>query len=176
MLFEYNLSTGHTILNTSNTALEYRKKLKFDGINVADDAVNGRTVVKGQLVKVTSVQYEALSSAEKNDPNTTYQITDAAGMESPTASITIATTGWSNSTTTVDGTAYYTHKTSLSSVFDSHPAVLLGALGTVPTDAEVAAFEAVRYFRVDTSTNKLICYAKTKPSANFVVIVKGVSI
>lgn len=176
MLFEYNVSTGHTILNSSNTALEHRKFLKFDGINAADDSTNQRTVVKGQLVKVTSAQYEALTATQKNDPNTTWEITDTINTESIASSITIATTGWSNSTITVDSVAYYTHETSLSSVFDAHPDIYLGALSTFPTSTEKQAYMSVDYITVDVDTKKLKCYARSKPGANFVIIVKGVTV
>lgn len=167
---------GHTVLDSSGTALPQEKSLQFVGMNAEDDSTNRKTIVHGQLVKVTQAQYEALSAAQKNDPNTTWMITDTEAAQGISASITISTTGWSSTTTTVDGVAYYTHETALSSVFDSHPDIQLGALGTVPTSAEKTAFGNVYYIRVDTSTNKLICYATAKPGANFVIVVKGVSV
>ena len=169
---------GHTILDSSGTTMTQETKMQFSGMNVTDDSTNGKTVVHGQLVKVTKEQYDALSSAEQNDPNITYELynvpTEYAVLQS--ASITIATTGWSNSTTTVDSVAYYTHETSLSSVFDAHPDVYLGALSTFPSNAEKQAYMCVDYITVDAGTNKLKCYARSKPSANFVLIVKGVSV
>lgn len=168
---------GHTILNSFGTSMTQREKLQFSGMNVLDDSTNNKTIVKGQLVKVTQEQYNALTTAQKNDANTTYEITDTDTVLSlPSATLTISSTGWSNSTTTVDGTAYYTYEVALSSVFDSHPDIYLRALSIFPSLAEKQAYMSVDYITVDTDTSKLKCYARSKPSANFVIIVKGVSV
>lgn len=167
---------GHKILNSSGAELTQRANLQFSGMNVSDDNTNNKTVVQGQLVKVTQAQYNALSTTQKNDANTTWEITDAEDAQGISASITVASSGWSSATTTVGGVAYYTHETALSSVFDSHPDIFLGATGTFPTTAEKQAYMAVDYITVDASTKKLKCYARTKPTANFVIIVKGVSV
>ena len=167
---------GHKILNSSGTALTQRADLQFSGMNASDDSTNNKTIVQGQLVKVTQAQYNALSTTQKNDPNVTWEITDLEDAQGISASITVASSGWSSATTTVGGVAYYTNQISLSSVFDSHPDILLGASGTFPTTAEKQAYMAVDYITVDASTKKLKCYARTKPTANFVIIVKGVSV
>lgn len=171
-----DIDAGHTILDSSGTVLAQEESLQFSGLNVSDDPTNGKTIVHGQLVKVTSAEYEALSAAAKNDPNVTYEVTDTQSAESIASTITISTSGWSNSTTTVDSVAYYTHETALATVFDSHPDIYLGALSTFPTTAEKQAYMAVDYITVDSATNKLKCYARSKPSADFVIIVKGVSV
>lgn len=68
-------SGGHTILNGSGTAMTQRGKLQFVGGNVSDDSSNDKTVVTVAR-ELTQAQYDALSSAEKNN-GTTYYITDA---------------------------------------------------------------------------------------------------
>lgn len=169
---------GHTIKDSSGTTMTQRDTLQFSGMNVIDDSTNNKTIVQGQIVKKTRDEYNALSSAEKSDPNITYFITDdeTAFPARECASITISTSNWSNSTTTVDSVAYYIYEVSLSTVFDSHPDIYLVALSTFPTSAEKQAYMTVDYITVDSATNKLKCYARSKPSADFVIIVKGVSV
>lgn len=89
-------------------------------------------------------------------------------------SITIPTTGWSGATT-VDGSTYYTYTTTLTAVSDPHPSVLLGATGTLPTDAQKEAFGLVKYITVNTSNKELKLYAEAVPTTSFVIIVKGVA-
>lgn len=68
-------SGGHTILNGSGSAMNQRSKLQFVGGNVKDDSTNDKTVVTVAR-ELTQAEYDALSTAEKNN-GTTYYIKDA---------------------------------------------------------------------------------------------------
>lgn len=63
-----NNHAGHKILSSSGTEMTTRSKLQFSGLNVSDKS--DRTVVEGNLkVCATEAEWNALSDAEKNDPN-----------------------------------------------------------------------------------------------------------
>ena len=66
---------GHTILNGSGSAMTQRGKLQFVGGNVKDDSTNDKTVVTVDR-ELTQAEYDALTTAEKNN-GTTYYIKDA---------------------------------------------------------------------------------------------------
>lgn len=68
-------SGGHTILNSSGTAMTQRGKLQIVGGNVKDDSTNDKTVVTVDR-ELTQAEYDALSTAEQNN-GTNYFITDA---------------------------------------------------------------------------------------------------
>lgn len=62
---------GHTIINSSGTAVTQRDGLQFSGLNVTDDSANNKTVIQGQVkVCETQAAWNQLSQAEKDDPNT----------------------------------------------------------------------------------------------------------
>lgn len=54
---------GHTILNSSGTAMTSRSNLQFSGISVKDDSTNDKTVV--EIPQFTQAEWDNLSSAQK---------------------------------------------------------------------------------------------------------------
>lgn len=88
-----------------------------------------------------------------------------------TETVTITTSNWSSATTTVNGSAYYTCKKTLTSVASAHPTVICGTADTLPSDNEQDAFGCIKWVTVDTSTNVITFYALQKPSASAVVTV-----
>ena len=85
---------------------------------------------------------------------------------------TIPITDWVS--TTIDGMAYYTYVISLTSVNTDVPDVMIGAADTLPTSAEQDAYNCIKYAIVDASALTLKLYAKSVPTANFYIRVKGV--
>lgn len=67
---------GHTIEKVNPTSgaiipMDQQDNLLFTGVNVTNDDVNKRTTIHGQLkVCATKAEWDALSQAEKDDPNT----------------------------------------------------------------------------------------------------------
>lgn len=67
---------GHTIEKVNPTSgaitpMDQQDNLLFTGVNVTNDNVNKRTTIHGQLkVCATKAEWDALSQAEKDDPNT----------------------------------------------------------------------------------------------------------
>ena len=92
------------------------------------------------------------------------------------ATITIATSGWSNSTTEINGVDYYTYTVQLDDVFVDSPVIGIGAAGTLPTEAEQEAYNTWAYATVNDSTKVLTLYSEEVPSNNFVIIVHDATI
>lgn len=67
---------GHTIEKVNPTSgaiipMDQQDNLLFTGVNVTNDNVNKRTTIHGQLkVCATKAEWDALSQAERDDPNT----------------------------------------------------------------------------------------------------------
>ena len=94
----------------------------------------------------------------------------------PQDEITILSTGWSGSTELVDGANYYTYTQSLATVATPHPDISIGAVGTLPTAAEKAAYSCVDYVTANNSPRQLKLYAQTKPTDDFVMAVTGIAV
>lgn len=100
--------------------------------------------------------------------------TQINGM-SGTKVISIASSAWSSSTTTVNGNAYYTTTVSGLTIYEESPQLSLSPAGTVPTTAEENAFGDLAYAVADVSNGSITFYAWAKPSTTIRVLAKGVS-
>ena len=63
-------SGGHTIQNTSGTALEQRDNLQFKDMSVSDDSTNNKTIIRQTQVVATKAEWDAMTP----DPNITYYL------------------------------------------------------------------------------------------------------
>lgn len=61
---------GHTIQNTSGTALEQRDNLQFKDMAVSDDSTNNKTIIRQTQVVATKAEWDAMTP----DPNVTYYL------------------------------------------------------------------------------------------------------
>ena len=100
--------------------------------------------------------------------------TQVNGM-SGTKTISIASSAWSNSTSTVNGNAYYTATVSSLTIYEESPQLALSPAGTVPTTAEENAFAALAYAVANVANGSITFYAYTKPTTTIRVLAKGVS-
>lgn len=89
--------------------------------------------------------------------------------------ITIAANAWSNSTSTVNGNAYYIATVNNLTIYEEHPQISISPAGTVPTTAEENNFSALAYAVANVSEGSITFYALVKPSAAIGVLAKGVS-
>lgn len=94
-----------------------------------------------------------------------------SSIVSGTSSVTIATSDWSSTTSTVNGRAFYTAKKTLSSVSSNYPTIICGTADTLPSDAEQTAFDCINCAAADTSTKAVTFYAIQKPTSAVVAIV-----
>ena len=86
--------------------------------------------------------------------------------------VNIASTDWSGSTTTINGTAYYSCQKTVTMIYSEHPIIYLIPSGTLPTDAEEEAFSKIEMV-ADSSTNKMTFYSEDNTVA-LSIGVKGV--
>jgi hypothetical protein len=111
----------------------------------------------------------ALGTANTNLTTTSNKVTNLHSYKI----ITIATTDWSSTTTTVNGAAYYTATKTLTAVYDEHPDIFLQPAGTVATSAEKSAYACMT--DAVTSGTTLTLYAIIKPTSGFNITVMGVA-
>lgn len=89
--------------------------------------------------------------------------------------ISIATSAWSSSTTTVNGNDYFTTTVTGLTIYEDNPQIAISPSGTVPTASEENAFSALAYAVADVSAGSITFYAYTKPTSTIKVLAKGVS-
>lgn len=61
-------SSGHVITD-GTTNFEDREYLQFDDVDIQDDSVNNKTIIKPQFRTVTEAEWNLMSPAERNNPN-----------------------------------------------------------------------------------------------------------
>lgn len=149
----------------------------------ADDAVCGWVTGTVDSVNVSQLTAQAQAQFETWFENMKDQLdTDAAGhlqneVDTINAKIqkqvevTIQTSSWSSTTTTVNGTAYHTYQVQLTGLFVDSPTIGIGAIGTLPTEAEQEAYNSWAYATVDTETLVITLYAESVPTDNFNIII-----
>ena len=89
--------------------------------------------------------------------------------------ISISSTVWSNSPSTVNGNSYYTATISSLTIYVENPEISLKPAGTVPTTAEEERFAAIAYAVANVSNGSITFYAYTKPTSTITVLAKGVA-
>ena len=94
-----------------------------------------------------------------------------SSIVSGTTSMTIGTSDWSSTTSTINGRVFYTAKKTLNRVSSDYPTIICGTTDTLPSDAEQTAFDCINYAAADTSTKTVTFYAVQKPASAVVAIV-----
>lgn len=90
--------------------------------------------------------------------------------------VTVLANSWSNSTVTINGTAYYTYDIQLTGLYVESPTIGIGAINTLPTEAEQEAYNSWAYATVDTETNIVTLYAESVPTDNFNIIIHDATV
>ena len=116
-----------------------------------------------------TVEGSTFGAADIN--NTNKQVNGISGA----ATVNIAVADWSNSTTTINGTAYHTVEKTLNDIYTENPIIALGAANTLPTVAEEVAYSLIKAAVANTTTKKITFYCQSIPSTALVLIVKGAS-
>lgn len=132
-------------------------------------------VKDSSAISSLSASNNVLSYTKRNGTTGTVTIGESsAAASSSGVELTIPVSSWSSSQTTVNGGAYYTYSTTISELGNPHPTVFCSsATGILPSDLELACFDQINWITVDTTTNKITFYAKTKPGAAVVLIVQN---
>lgn len=117
-----------------------------------------------------STQGSSYGATDMNKTNLV--IKEIEGEMLSNAKISIPSSGWSASTTTVDGVAYYTQAKVLTYIYNDSPVISLAAAGTLPTVTEQENYAKIAFAVADTSTATLTFYATEKPTGTIYVTVK----
>lgn len=104
----------------------------------------------------------------------TSKMIPSSGASGSQREITLAASGWSSETVTIDGTAYYKQTITCSRIYSETPIICIGAAGTLPTEEEQTDYARISAAIADTAANTLTFYAKTKPTGTVVIIAKEV--
>ena len=87
-------------------------------------------------------------------------------------SLTISASGWSASTTTVNGGKYYVQVKTVQKIYDQNPTILING-EPLPTEAQQSAYDQLSYAVADANSKTITFYASEKPNADISLIVKG---
>ena len=150
-------------LSTNYKDAVWSGQRKYNLVTNQDESVS--------LTDVTTYTVEGsyFGAADINATNT--QVNGVSGSKT----ISIATSAWSNSTSTVNGNAYYVATVTGLTIYEENPQISISPAGTVPTTAEENAFSALAYAVANTTNGSITFYAYTKPSTAISVLAKGVS-
>lgn len=86
--------------------------------------------------------------------------------------VTIATSDWSSSTTTINDKPYHTCTKTFTDIFTENPIVTIGASGTLPTDNEMDAYECIEAAVANVTSKTITFYCLTVPTSAVTVIVR----
>lgn len=154
----------------------------------ADDTVCGWVTGTVDSVNVSQLTAQAQAQFETWFENMKDQLdSDAAGHlqnEIDTinekiqqqAEVTVLANSWSSTTTTVNNIAYYTYQIQLTGLFVVSPTIGIGAIGTLPTEAEQEAYNSWAYATVDTEDLVVTLYAEEVPTSNFNIIIHDATV
>lgn len=131
------------------------------------------SVAAGACCIELSVNASGIYSAAKAYINVEVYAESGGGSSIRKTRYTISSSSWSAS---ANASGYYTYSVTLNPtlVTTQPPDVSIAGStdSTVWTDAQKAQYDLVDYYD-NTATNTLVLYAKTKPTANFYIWVKG---
>lgn len=89
--------------------------------------------------------------------------------------LTLLSTGWSNTTVTINDENYYTYDVQVDRIHSESPILAIGAANTIPTALEEANYACINAATADQSSNVITFYAQTKPTGTITIIAKEVS-
>lgn len=87
--------------------------------------------------------------------------------------LSLASTAWSSTTTTVNNIPYYTATVTASSLAKEYPTIYCGSSSTLPSRQEKDAFNLINYAIADTTNHTITFYAVIKPTINLTINVIG---
>ena len=161
-----SITSGTASGTATGTTLTYAGT--FDLPTVTYDA-QGHVTAKGTTtLTMPSVSSDA-TSVSQTVAATPYLVNYLAGEK---LTFTIATSNWSSSTVTINGTAYYYYYKQVTDILVSHPLMFL-ATDSLPTSAQEGAWGGVNMV-ADVTNKYLRFYAASVPSVNLPVGVRGV--
>lgn len=164
----FDVDADQTVTGTSNLTLE----LNYSTNTITFDTTDG--LIIGDGTNGLRFQLDGTPVFTGTALHSWFDVIEGACVNT----VQIPLSGWSASTTSVDGVEYYINVVNLTDVFEEHPDVNIDhAPGHVlPTEAEREAFTLVAssgYFVANKSTDKLTVYSQDVPTSDFYVFLKG---
>ena len=156
----------------------------YDGTNYyirTDGKITGDITGNAATVGGHTVGVNVPSSAVFTDTQSDWNVTDTASKafikNKPAIeshfTVSLASSSWSSSTTTVNGTPYYTASVTASSLVKEYPIISCGSSGTLPSSQEKNAFNLIDYAIANVTNHTITFYAVIKPTVNLTINVVG---
>lgn len=124
--------------------------------------------------------WERFSPNVQSDWNVSDSSSDAFIKNKPTIptiesqfTLSIATTDWSSTTTTVNSIPYYTATITASNLVKEYPTIYCGSSSTLPSAQEKDAFNLINYAIADLTNHTITFYAVIKPTIALTINVIG---
>lgn len=123
---------------------------------------------------------EGAEANVQSDWNITDTTSDAYIKNKPTIptieshfTLSLASTAWSSTTTTVNSIPYYTATVAAASLVKEYPTIYCGSSSTLPSRQEKDAFNLIDYAIADVTNHNITFYATIKPTVNLTINVIG---
>lgn len=156
----------------------------YDGTNYyirTDGKITGDITGNAATVGGHTVGVNVPSSAVFTDTQSDWNVTDTASKafikNKPAIeshfTVSLASSSWSSSTTTVNGTPYYTASVTASSLVKEYPIISCGSSSTLPSKQEKNAFNLIDYAIANVTNHTITFYAVIKPTVNLTINVIG---
>ena len=156
----------------------------YDGTNYyirTDGKITGDITGDAATVGGHTVGVNVPSSAVFTDTQSDWNVTDTASKafikNKPVIeshfTVSLASSSWSSSTTTVNGTPYYTASVTASSLVKEYPIISCGSSSTLPSQQEKNAFNLIDYAIANITNHTITFYAIIKPTVNLTINVVG---
>lgn len=156
----------------------------YDGTNYyirTDGKITGDITGDAATVGGHTVGVNVPSSAVFTDTQSDWSVTDTASKafikNKPAIeshfTVSLASSSWSSSTTTVNGTPYYTASVTASSLVKEYPIISCGSSSTLPSQQEKNAFNLIDYAIADLANHTITFYAVIKPTIDLTINVVG---
>ena len=167
----HTMPAGSYLVYYDGTNYYIRTDGKITGSITGDAAtVGGHTV--GVNVPSSAVFTDTQSDWSVTDSSSAAFIKNKPAIES-TFTLSLASTAWSSTTTTVNSIPYYTATVTASSLVKEYPTIYCGSSSTLPSKDEKDAFNLINYAIADLANHTITFYAVIKPTINLTIKVIG---
>lgn len=169
-----NLTQELTICKDTNQASAYERLIRYKGISGWTYwSRQGSGTSYGIYLNMNKIYDTSLSSLATGDL-LVYNNTNLKWENKPVLKVTtksVATTGWTPTTTAQSGVTLYKKTIALSHVYVTSPIIDIGASGVLPTVAQQEAYDLLQYVTVNGTT--LTLYSSAIPTTAYYINITG---
>ena len=150
---------NQNVISTNVASTSQLGAVKVDGTTVTIDG-------NGVISSAGGVSYSAGDGIDISN----HVISNSASI---VTTLQVSTTGWISDTTSQSGTTLYKKSVSLNHVYKDCPDISIGAAAGLPSTAEQAAYDLLKYVTVDDTVPCLYLYASAIPTNGFYINAEG---